>query len=485
MELSDYWQTIRRRWRLIGLTLLVALAAAAAFTWTATPQYESSTRLFVSTSESDIGTAYTGSQFATQRATSYANLVESRQLAERVAGSLDDGADPDALPDKVAATVVPETVILEITATDPEPLRAQSIAQSYAEELRALIEELETPNGRSSAVIKATVVDDAQVSDQAVSPQPLRTMGLAAVLGLLLGVGLAVARDLLDTSITSGEDVAEVTPTPVLGNIFHDNAAQREPAEVLRGANPWSEAFRVLRTNMQYIEVDHDQKVVVVTSSVPAEGKTTTAINLGVTMAMANQRVALVECDLRRPLVAQRLGLDPAVGTTSVLVGKVSLEDAFQTYDDTSLQVLACGPVPPNPSELLQSHAMEKLMGDLRERFDVVILDAPPLLPVTDAALLAAQSDGAVLVVRHGQTSKDQLAHALERLEAVDAKALGVVVTVTPNNKRFGGYASRYGYGYGYGQAHDEALGRRATRRYEREERARAKAAAHSGRRRA
>lgn len=484
MELSDYWQTIRRRWHLILVTLLVALGAAAAFTWTAVPQYESSTRLFVSTSESDVGTAYTGSQFATQRATSYANLVESRQLAERVAGLLEEGADPELLQEQVEATVVPETVILEISATDPDPSRAQAIAQSYAEELRALITELETPAGRDAAIIKATVVDDAQQSETAVSPQPLRTFALAGVLGLLLGVGLAVARDLLDTSISSGEDVAEVTPTPVLGHIFHDSAAQRDPSDVLTGANPWSEAFRVLRTNMQYVEVDHDQKLVVVTSSVPEEGKTTTAVNLAVTLAMANQRVALVECDLRRPLIARRLDLDPAVGTTSVLVGKLSLEDAFQTYADTSLQVLACGPVPPNPSELLQSHAMEKLLGDLRDRFDVVIVDAPPLLPVTDAALLATQCDGAVVVVRHGQTSKDQLGHALERLEAVDAKALGVVVTMTPHAKRFGGYNARYGYGYGYGNAHDESVGRRATKRAEREERARAKASARSTHRR-
>src|SRR5690606_14453620 len=155
----------------------------------------------------------------------------------------------------------------------------------------------------------------------------------------------------------------------------------------------------------QYVEVDHDQKVVVLTSPLPAEGKSTAATGLAVTMAQAGQRVALVEADLRRPMLAERLGIDGAVGTTNVLIGKISLDDALIPYGETGLQVLPSGPVPPNPSELLQSTAMHNLLRELRDRFDVVIVDAPPLLPVTDAAVLAAQVDGAVLILRHGKTT--------------------------------------------------------------------------------
>jgi len=205
----------------------------------------------------------------------------------------------------------------------------------------------------------------------------------------------------------------------------------------------------VLRTNMQYIEVDHDQKVFVVTSSLPEEGKSTTAVNLAVTLALTNQRVALIECDLRRPLIAKRLGLDGAVGTTSVLIGRVTLHEAMQRYGDTGLDVLACGPIPPNPSELLQSKAMETLLAQLRAEYDIVLLDAPPLLPVTDAALLAAQADGALIVVRHGKTSRDQLGHALERLDAVDAKTLGVVFNMVAPRRR-GGDVYSYSYDYDY-----------------------------------
>ena len=234
----------------------------------------------------------------------------------------------------------------------------------------------------------------------------------------------------------------------------------------------------MLRTNMQYVEVDEAQKVIVMTSSLPGEGKTTTAINLALTTAMAGQRVVLVEADLRRPLIAQRLQLDGAVGTTNVLIGKVSLVDALQEYGTSGLQVLASGPIPPNPSELLQSHAMEALLTDLRGKFDVIIVDAPPLLPVTDAALIATQADGAVIVVRHGRTTRDQLQHSIERLEAVDAKALGVVINQAPSRKNRTGYG--YGYGYGYGFESEAEVDSKRSRR---EATARAKAETKKSRR--
>lgn len=488
MELKDYWLSVRRRWRIVVATLVVALAVAGAFTLQATPQYDSSTRIFVSTSESDSSSAYTGNLFATQRVASYADLVGSRQLADQVAESIDNAVPADRLTELVTASVVPETVILEITAAHPDPEVAAAIAQAYAEELQALVNELETPQGESMSLVKATIVDDAEVNDDAVSPQPARNLALAAVLGLLLGIGLAVARELLDTSLTTSDDIGDVTDAPILGNIATDEAANLAPIEVLSSATPWAEAFRVLRTNMQYVEVDEEQKVIVMTSSLPGEGKTTTAINLALTTAMAGQRVVLVEADLRRPLIAQRLQLDGAVGTTNVLIGKVSLADALQEYGSSGLQVLASGPIPPNPSELLQSHAMETLLTDLRGKFDVIIVDAPPLLPVTDAALIAAQADGAVIVIRHGRTTRDQLQHSIERLEAVDAKALGIVINQAPSRKNRTGYG--YGYGYGYGfesevEVDSSRSRREATARAKAETKAASKKSGKSGRRRA
>jgi capsular exopolysaccharide synthesis family protein len=462
VELRDYWLTVRRRWRVVVAVLALTIAAAAFLTWQATPMYSSSARIFVATSDSDASQAYQGGLFATQRVESYADIVpKSRKLAAQVADDLGGGDDPDVIRSEVHATVVPDTVNLEITAIDADPVQARDIAQAYAEAVSDLVANLETPAGKTDALIKAEIVDDAHVSTSPVSPQPVRNLGLGLILGLLLGIGLAVVRELLDTSVSSSEDIAQVTPAPVLGRITTDPTAVREAVgHALAGTSSWSEAFRVLRTNMQYVEVDNDQKVFVVTSSVPEEGKSTTAVNLAVALALTSQRVALVECDLRRPLIAKRLGLDGEVGTTSVLIGKVSLREAMQSYGETGLQVLACGPIPPNPSELLQSKAMETMLAQLRAEFDVVLLDAPPLLPVTDAALLTAQADGALLVVRHGRTSKDQLAHAIERLDAVDAKALGVVLNMVPAQRR-GGNAYAYTYQYSYAARPDTAVAER------------------------
>jgi len=173
VELTDYWRTVRRRWRVVAVCFVTAMIGAALLTWQSTPQYSSSTRLFVSTSESDSSAAYTGNLFASQRVTSYADLVTSRQLGERVSAALTQSTDPDELREQVQA--VPETVILEISATDPDPVMARDIAQAYAEELTRLVEDLETRKGSDNALIKATIVDDAQESSDPISPSHCAT----------------------------------------------------------------------------------------------------------------------------------------------------------------------------------------------------------------------------------------------------------------------------------------------------------------------
>lgn len=448
MELRNYWLTIRRRWRLVVLCALLTTAVASFFTWQSAPVYASSAQLFVSTTSSDTSDAPAGGAFAQQRVESYVGFVKGRSLAETVASNLGGGIEPDELRGSVTAVVVPETVNLEVTARYSDAVVARNIAQAYAQALKERISDVETPEGGGDAPIRATITDPAQVEETPVSPDIPRNIGLGIILGLLLGVGLAVLRDLLDTSISTAEDVASVTSRPILGNINSDVTAVRKmPAHALAEATPWAEAFRVLRTNMQYVEVDHDHRVFVISSSLPGEGKSTTATNLAITLAMAGETVCIVECDLRRPTMASRLELDDAVGTTSVLIGKISLDDALQDYGVTGLKVLTCGPRPPNPSELLQSHHMELLVKELRDRFAVVLLDAPPLLPVTDAALLAARADGMLAVVRHGKTTRDQLGHALERVESVGAKCVGIVMNMVPTKGRGrGGYAYQYTY---------------------------------------
>lgn len=450
MDLREYLKLLRRRWMSIAVIAVMCGLAAGGLSALQTPMYASNARLFVSTSGSTDSSLVQGGQFSEQRVKSYADLISSRELAERVIADLDLDASPVELARKVSAQVSLETVNLTITVTDTDASRAQQIAQVYAEQLVDLVRELETPQGEAVAPIKATVVDDASLPTSPVSPQPVRNIGLGLVVGLGLGVALALLRQTLDTRIRLASDLAELTDRPILGAIGYDPSAKETPlVSSLPPHSPRAEAFRVLRTNLQFVDVDSPNKVVVITSAIPGEGKTTTSVNVAISLAQAGIRTLLVEGDLRRPRAALRLGLDGAVGLTSALVGKVGWQETISRHEETGLDLLAAGPVPPNPAELLQSKAMLDVLADLRDKYDVVIIDSPPLLPVTDAALLAARADGAILVARHGRVTHDQIKMSAERLEQVDAPLMGVVINMTPTKGRDHGYG--YGYGYGYG----------------------------------
>jgi receptor protein-tyrosine kinase len=450
VELRDYLSIARRRWLLILGSVAVCAAIAGALTAQATPQYVSSAKLFVSTTPSTSSDAYQGGLFSQQRVSSYADMATGVELAQRVVDTLNLSISPTELSGKISASVVPDTVLLKVSVTDPSPAEAQRIDKAVVEQVGNFVAELETPPGADNPILKATVVDPPRLPSAPSSPRPVRNLGLGCLVGLLLGFGLAVLREIMDTSVKSVSDVPELADTPVLSALPFDAAVPDTPliAALPRNA-PRAEAFRVFRTNLQFVEVDHKSKAFVVTSSVPNEGKSVTAANVALALAQAGSRVLLVDADLRRPQVAQLLGLESNVGLTTLLIGSVRIEDAVQRHTQSGLDVITSGAKPPNPAELLQSHTMRELVGQLRERYEVIIFDAPPLLPVTDAALVAAQTDGAILVVRYGKTTKEQAGGAVERLEAVDARPLGVVLNMIPQRRGVG--SSRYGYGYGYG----------------------------------
>jgi capsular exopolysaccharide synthesis family protein len=461
MELRDYLRILRRRWPIILTCLVIVVAVAGALTAQATKEYKSTAQLFISTSTSTSSSdIYQGSLASTQRVASYADLVTGAELAERVIERLGLASTPDELAEKVTAEAVPETVLLNISVNDPDPDRAKALTTAYSAELSELVSELETPPGQTTPLLKATVVDSANLPSSPVSPQPVRNLGLAVVLGLLLGLGLAILREVLDTSVKTADDVAAAAHTAVMAGIAYDPDTRAHPLiSTLSSHSPRVEAFRILRTNLQFVDIDSDSKAFVVTSSVPGEGKSTTAVNTAITMAQTGQNILLIDGDLRRPQVDTMLGLEGSVGVTTVLLGKIRADEAVQKHE-TGLHVLTSGTVPPNPAELLQSHAMAELLADLRTKYDTIVFDAPPLLPVTDAALLASQVDGALLVVRHGKTTREQLHSAHERLAGVGAHPLGVVFNMVPNRR-----GGNYGYGYGYGYAPKAAADPKPQRR--------------------
>ncbi|KGN34563.1 cell shape-determining protein [Knoellia sinensis KCTC 19936] len=448
MELQDYLRTLRKRWRIIAATILFTLAAAAAYTILAPRSYEAKTELFVSTSSGDsVLDLAQGGTFSQQRVKSYADVLTSPIILDPVIQQQSLQLNSAQLERKVTTTVPLDTVLIELAVRDEDPVNAARIAEGIAKQFIDTVDEIEKPGASADNPVAVTILRPAVAPTTPVSPSPVRNLALALVLGTLLGLGLALTRELLDTRVRSERDLEGVSDHPILGGVHYDERAAREPL-VVQGdpQSPRAEAFRALRTNLQFVDTEHNLQAIVLTSSLPGEGKTTTTANLGLTMTEAGYTVCLVEADLRRPRLLDYMGLDGSVGLTNVLIGEAELDDVLQPFGAGSTMVLGAGPIPPNPSELLGSSTMREILRQLRSRFDYVLLDAPPVLPVTDAAVLGRVADGVIVVVGATVVRKEQVARALENLHRVNAPVLGFVANRLPTKGE-----ATYAY-YGEGQ---------------------------------
>ncbi|MBI3687721.1 MAG: polysaccharide biosynthesis tyrosine autokinase [Actinobacteria bacterium] len=452
MEIRGYLRLLRRRWFVVVGLAVAGLIGAIGVTLTATPVYQAKTEAFISLHDgTSVADAYQGGQFSMQRVKSYAQVVTSPAVTGPVVAELRLDLTPEQLARRITANAPLDTVLIDIAVKDPSPERAQQIATAVGTTFSAVVAQLEAPNDKVASPVTVTIVRPAALPTTPVSPRRAVNLTLGLLIGLALGVGVAMLRESLDTSVKSDTDLAELTGSAALGVVGFDREAAKQPLVSLKETrSPRAEHYRSLRTNLRYADVDTPPRVVVVTSSVSLEGKSVTACNLALSLAGAGARTVLLEGDLRRPSVADYLGLEGAVGVTDVLVGRVQLADALQPWGDAGLplQVLPSGALPPNPSELLGSANMLQLLTQLRERADFVIVDAPPLLAVTDAAILTKAADGALLVVRHGKTPRDQVRRALDALGNVDAKVLGTVLNMVPVTGHSGGRYGHYGYGY-------------------------------------
>ena len=446
MELKDYIRVIRKRWRIIMAAMLVVLAGAALATALSPKVYEAQTQLFISTSGgNDSGALLQGSNFTQQRVKSYADIMTSPKVLDPVIEKLGLDTTAARLATQITATVPLDTVLIQVTVTDGSPRRAAEVADALGKEFTTAVAELEAVSKTTPSPVKVSIVSAPTVPTAPISPKPTRNLALGVVLGLLLGLGLALLRDLLDTTIKGEKDCAEVTEATVIGSIGFDPDAAKRP--LILQADPHSgraEAFRTLRTNLQFVDAANHPRSILFTSSLPAEGKTTTSANLAITMAAGGARVCVIEGDLRRPRLLEYMGMDGSVGLTNVLIGQANLSDVLQQFTNASLYVLGAGSVPPNPSELLGSAAMEKTLRELESRFDVVVIDAPPLLPVTDAAVLSTITGGTIVVVGAGLVDRDHLARSLQSLDAVNGRVLGLVLNQLPTK------GSDYYYYRGY-----------------------------------
>jgi receptor protein-tyrosine kinase len=333
---------------------------------------------------------------------------------------------------------------LDVTVTDPSPERAQSIARVLGEQFATMVAELETPDGSVLSPVKVTIIEQPELAASPSEPDNVRNIALGFVVGLLLGGLVAVLRARMDRSVQDPEQAAALAAAPVLGTVVHDaTLAKRHVIEWESGSRT-AEDYRQLRTNLQFVNVDEPPRVIMVSSALPSEGKTTLAINLALALTESGRRVTVVEADLRRPRVTKYLRLIGGVGLTNILSGTADLDEVTQSFGESGLSVIASGPTPPNPGELLASSTMAAVLDKLRGSNDFVIVDAPPLLPVADAAGLSALVDGVLLSVRYGSTRTDQLSQACAVLDRVRARKLGIVLNIVPPRA-----GTAYSYGYG------------------------------------
>jgi capsular exopolysaccharide synthesis family protein len=447
MDLRQYLHAVRTYWWAIAIPALLGIAAGIYSTETATPKHRAAVTFFITTGGDPSTSPVQGDEFAQRRLNSYLGLLDTDRLANMVIESAELDLRPRDVRGMIGARGDIDTVLITATVTSASRQLALTVAEAVAPDFPRLVREVES-SGSGDTSVNLEVVSGPNVG--VVATKRTVTVGMRAALGLILGVGLALLLELRDNAIRSDEQLQALGMGPVLGTIPFDrrardaNATVEDVPQSLR-----AEAFRQLRTNLEFIDVERPVRVLVVTSSVGEEGKSSTCANLALTLVAANRvsarsrerGVLVVEGDLRRPTMSEYFPVDHSLGLTDVVIGRVDIDDVLQPWGRDGLWVLPSGHLPPNPSELLGSDAMGRLLDGLRHRFDAVIINTPPLLPVTDAALLAAHADGVVVVVRAGKTSRHQLTIAMRSLYAVGARFLGTVLNMVPV-PRGGGYAA-------------------------------------------
>lgn len=520
-ELADYLRVVRERWWVIVATVVIVVLVALAVSLNSTPQYRATARLLYQ--DSNLDQALFGSQvFANsnqdREVQTGATLVKLDAVANAVASELGSTKSSVDLLAMVEVESETSTNVIAINSVSTDPVEAAKVANSFAGQFvlfrqttdratvasaRELVKEqldsltysdassdyglMLKEKYESLRILESmqnggfTIVQQAAPPSSPFAPQTTRNSILALVVDLVVGVGLAFLLDYLDRRIKDQRMMEDIFGAPVLAAIPSVNGRWKEDrsgAPIGFGSHPeLLEPFRTLRSSLQYFDVDKSVHRLLITSGLPTEGKTTTSVNLGLSLALSGKRVIVLEADLRRPMVHKYLGLDNNLGLSSVLAGTAQVEDALQlvradqfvpprnrrghgeAQDALLLQrnmgVLTSGLLPPNPAELLGSSRMAKAVVELSEMCDFLLIDTPPLLSVSDAVTLTPLVDGVIVAALLNSTSRDDAWQARNILDRAGARIIGVVAgNLTRKSRRYG-YKYGYGYGYGYGYVED------------------------------
>ena len=414
---------VKRRWATVVFALGLSLVVAAFLNERARPVYAATGSVFIAPPRTNsLAEAAQGLALTQQLLESFATIATSRTALEHISKAPGVGTQP--LGGRVTVRPKVATLLLQVRTLGSTPAEAQALGAATTKNLVSTITSLRDASSNS---VQALVIDPPAAGAAPISPRRLRTLTSGGILGLALGIALALVRDSVDKRFRNLAQAEAVLTTPLVGTIGVLKGLEKHPFPVFsQQQSAAAEAFRVLRTAVRFLRPDDPIRSLIVTSSSASEGKTTTAINLALAIALGGEQVILVDADLRRGQVSAQLGLPSGRGLSDIVTGQAVLDDVLHG-SLAGLQVLSAGTRAPNPSELLGSQRMADLLAELTSRAAIVIVDAPPVLAVTDAVVLSAQIDGVLLVVADGTTTTTAAIEAERQLVAVGANLSGFV----------------------------------------------------------
>lgn len=443
MTVLDLWRMVKKNIAFILLFVLLSGVIGCGFVALKKPVYTARATAYVtidlsgSDNKTAVGTINSASSLAIQKSKSYISLFSDKSTALSVKEKLQLEEPVDLLSTSITAVNTKDAPSIQISVRSSSPDLSQKIADTAAQVVGERVQQLEGKN----SPINLKLLSPASLSSPVKYPNAFKVVILSVLIGLLVGLVAAYARQKVGSRLRRPAEVSSITNLPVIGRIpSSDCLAQSEVSDGLV-----YEHVRKIRTALNYVAIDKGLSTVLVTSSRPDEGKSTIAAALARTISLSDKKVILVEGDLRCPTLAAKFGISTEIGLSQVLSGAVAIEDALQETDIPNLLVLTAGEVVPNPSELLGSKRMKQLLSTLASEYFVVI-DSPPVLPVTDAVVLSEFADVVIVVVGMGRVREDELSFSLEALRSQGATVAGLVLNhLDTQFLAISEYSSKYG----------------------------------------